>query len=71
MLQDFIPDKNETTAIILGNEVKGVDDEVIALSDACVEIPQAGTKHSLNVSVCAGIVLYDLFQKLRYHNVVL
>lgn len=71
MLQDFIPDKNETTAIILGNEVKGVDDEVIALSDACIEIPQAGTKHSLNVSVCAGIVLYDLFQKLRYHNVVL
>ena len=65
LLRDFIPKKDKITAIILGNEVKGVEDEVVANSDCCVEIPQVGTKHSLNVSVCTGIVLYDLYQKLN------
>lgn len=50
----------EKLAIVLGNEVDGVDNEVIGLSDACVEIPQFGTKHSLNVSVTCGIVLWQL-----------
>ncbi len=52
-------------AIILGNEVKGVQQEVVDRCDACVEIPQLGTKHSLNVSISAGIVIWDLFLKLK------
>jgi 23S rRNA (guanosine2251-2'-O)-methyltransferase len=51
---------NDKIAVVFGNEVDGVSDEVIALLDGCVEIPQFGTKHSLNVSVCAGIVLWEL-----------
>ena len=52
-------------AIVMGNEVKGVQQEVIDHSDGCIEIPQYGTKHSLNVSVTTGIVIWDLFKKLR------
>lgn len=52
-------------AVVMGNEVKGVQQEVIDHSDGCIEIPQYGTKHSLNVSVTAGIVIWDLFKKLR------
>jgi tRNA G18 (ribose-2'-O)-methylase SpoU len=53
------------TAIILGHEVFGVSQEVVDAADACIEIPQYGTKHSLNVSVTAGIVMYALAQALR------
>jgi tRNA G18 (ribose-2'-O)-methylase SpoU len=49
----------------MGNEVKGVQQEVIDHSHGCIEIPQYGTKHSLNVSVTAGIVIWDLFNKLK------
>ena len=49
----------------MGNEVKGVQQEVIDHSDGCIEIPQYGTKHSLNVSVTTGIVIWDLFKKLK------
>jgi 23S rRNA (guanosine2251-2'-O)-methyltransferase len=59
-LQDFIPDRKGKTALVFGNEVMGVSDEVMDLLDACIEIPQFGTKHSLNVSVTAGIVLWSL-----------
>ena len=52
-------------AVVMGNEVKGVQQEVIDHSDGCIEIPQYGTKHSLNVSVTAGIVIWDLFKKLK------
>ena len=52
-------------AVVMGNEVKGVQQEVINHSDGCIEIPQYGTKHSLNVSVTTGIVIWDLFKKLR------
>ena len=52
-------------AVVLGNEVKGVQQEVIDHSDGCIEIPQYGTKHSLNVSVTAGIVIWDLFKQLK------
>jgi tRNA G18 (ribose-2'-O)-methylase SpoU len=52
-------------AIVMGNEVKGVQQEVIDHSDGCIEIPQYGTKHSLNVSVTAGIVIWELFKQLR------
>ncbi len=55
-----LAESSKNVAIILGNEVKGVDQEVVDFSDKCIEIPQFGTKHSLNVSVCTGIVLWDL-----------
>lgn len=61
-LQDFTIVRDEKIAIIFGNEVDGVSDEVLALCDACVEIPQFGTKHSFNVSVCAGIVFWELLK---------
>ena len=65
MLNDFELNKNENLAIIFGNEVKGVEQEAIDLSDTVIEIPQFGTKHSLNISISAGIVIWDLFQKIR------
>ena len=58
MLQEFIPKYNNRYAVILGNEVKGVHQEVIDVSDGCLEIPQFGTKHSMNVSVTAGIIIW-------------
>lgn len=58
MLQEFRRDPSRRYAIVLGNEVKGVHQEVIDLCDGCLEIPQQGTKHSMNVSVAAGIVIY-------------
>ena len=60
MLQNVKYDGQEKVAIILGNEVKGVQQEVIDQSDACIEIPQFGTKHSMNVSVTAGMVIWHL-----------
>ena len=65
MLQDFKVEANQKYAVVFGNEVKGVQQEVVSASDCCVEIPQFGTKHSLNISVSAGVVLWDLFQKMR------
>ena len=62
-LQSFEIKKNQTYAIIFGNEVKGVQQEVVSASDSCIEIPQFGTKHSLNISVSCGIVLWDLLKK--------
>ena len=58
MLQDFKPEKGKRYAVVLGNEVKGVHQEVIDASDGCLEIPQFGTKHSMNVSVTAGIIIW-------------
>ena len=58
MLQDFTPEKDKKYVFIFGNEVKGVSQEVVDASDICLEIPQFGTKHSLNVSVAVGIVLW-------------
>ncbi len=66
MLQDFVMDKNKKYAFVFGNEVHGVLDEAIAMSDVCLEIPQYGTKHSFNVSVTCGIVLWDAVRQLRY-----
>ncbi len=65
MLNDFLPEKNKKYALIFGNEVKGVSQDAIALCEGTIEIPQLGTKHSLNISVSAGIVVWDLFQKLQ------
>lgn len=66
MLQDLVLERGRKYAVVLGNEVKGVLQEVIDHSDGCIEIPQYGTKHSLNVSVTAGIVIWDLFKKLTF-----
>lgn len=63
-LPQFWPAPGQPLALVLGNEVFGVDDEVLALCDAAVEIPQLGTKHSLNVSVAAGVVLWDVLSKV-------
>ena len=65
MLNDFFPDKNKTYALVFGNEVKGVAQQVVDASDLVLEIPQFGTKHSLNISVSAGVVIWDLFTKLN------
>ncbi len=65
-LPDFKPANSEKTAIVFGNEVKGVKQSVVNICDGSIEIPQFGTKHSFNISVSAGIVLWDIFQKLRY-----
>lgn len=66
MLNKFTPDVNQKYALVLGNEVNGVSDEVMQQIDACIEIPQFGTKHSFNVVVSAGIVLWDFFAKLNF-----
>ncbi len=64
MLNDFIPVEDKKIAVVFGNEVKGVQQEVVSASDYCIEIPQYGTKHSLNISVSCGVVLWDLFNKI-------
>jgi 23S rRNA (guanosine2251-2'-O)-methyltransferase len=64
-MTEFEISKDQKYAIILGNEVEGVQQSVINMSDGCLELPQDGTKHSLNVSVCAGIVLWEFFRFLR------
>lgn len=65
MLEDFDISTNNKYAIVMGNEVKGVQQEVVSTSDHCIEIPQFGTKHSLNISVTTGIVLWKFLEKLR------
>jgi 23S rRNA (guanosine2251-2'-O)-methyltransferase len=65
MLNTFTPVNDEKYALIFGNEVNGVSDEVMQNIDACIEIPQFGTKHSFNIVVSAGIVLWDFFAKLN------
>lgn len=65
-LQDFKIDNSKKYAIVMGNEVKGVSNEVMKLLDVCLEVPQFGTKHSLNISVCTGIVVWELFRQFKY-----
>ncbi|MDA3954925.1 MAG: RNA methyltransferase [Bacteroidales bacterium] len=65
MLQDFMLEENKKYAVIFGNEVKGVQQEVVDISDHSIEIPQYGTKHSLNISVSAGVVLWEFFRKIK------
>ena len=64
-LQTFYGEPGAKYCLVFGNEVHGVSDESIELGDLALEIPQLGTKHSLNISVCLGIVLWDVFRKLR------
>lgn len=67
-LQTFIPQEGQRYAVILGNEVKGVHQEVVDASVGCLEIPQLGTKHSMNVSVTAGIIIYKFAETLMLRN---
>jgi tRNA G18 (ribose-2'-O)-methylase SpoU len=62
-LQDFKPEKGAKYALVFGNEVSGVDQKIVTESDACLEIPQWGTKHSLNVAVSMGVVIWSLLEK--------
>lgn len=64
MLQNFKPESRESCAVVFGNEVKGVQQEVVTASNAVIEIPQLGSKHSLNIAVSAGVIIWDLFVKL-------
>lgn len=64
-LESLILDREQKYAVVLGNEVKGVQQEVVDKCDGCIEIPQFGTKHSLNVSVTAGLVIWDFFKQLH------
>lgn len=65
-LNKFRPNPLQTYAVVFGNEVKGVQQEVVSASETILEIPQVGHKHSLNISVSAGVVCWDLFAKLTY-----
>ena len=65
MLHNFEPDPNKKYALVFGNEVKGVSQDVVDMSDSVLEIPQFGTKHSLNISVSAGAVLWECCKKLK------
>jgi tRNA G18 (ribose-2'-O)-methylase SpoU len=64
-LGSFQLDREGKYAIVLGHEIRGVDQQVVDLSEQCIEIPQFGTKHSVNISVAAGIVIWELFQQLH------
>jgi len=63
LLTDFSPVSGNKIAIVFGNEVNGIEDEVLQFASECIEIPQYGTKHSINVSVAVGIVIWDVFSK--------
>ena len=65
LLNNYQPDKSDKYALIFGNEVNGVSDEAMQLIDTCIEIPQFGTKHSFNIVVSAGLILWDFFAKLK------
>lgn len=65
-LPDFKVEKDKKYVLVLGNEVKGVQQSVVDMSDCCIEIPQFGIKHSFNVSVTAGIVLWELFKQMKF-----
>jgi tRNA G18 (ribose-2'-O)-methylase SpoU len=65
MLDQFQPSGNRRYALIFGHEVKGVTPEAVNISDMAIEIPQFGTKHSFNIAVSAGIVLWDIYSKMR------
>lgn len=65
MLDNLTVDKSKKYALIFGNEVSGVDQAVVDMCDGAIEIPQVGTKHSINVSVCGGVVIWKFFESLR------
>ncbi len=66
-LQNFTPFNDKKYALVFGHEVRGVGQEIIDLCDISIEVPQFGTKHSLNISVCSGIVIWEIFRKIKFH----
>ncbi|HSP83697.1 MAG TPA: RNA methyltransferase [Gillisia sp.] len=66
MLQEFTPSSGKTIAVIFGNEVKGVQQGVVDACNGVIEIPQHGSKHSLNIAVSAGIIIWDIFKKMKW-----
>ena len=68
MLDEYEFNINKNICLVFGNEIEGVSNNIIELADVCIEIPQLGTKHSLNVSVAGGIVIWDLVSKKLRHN---
>ena len=70
-LTNYLPLPGISYALVFGNEIKGVEEEVLEQCDACIEIPQFGTKHSLNVAVTAGIMIWDIYSKLSKQGVLL
>ena len=67
-MSEFIPQPNTTYALVFGHEVKGVSQEIVSTANEVLEIPQEGTKHSLNVSVSVGLVVWELFSSLSKHS---
>jgi 23S rRNA (guanosine2251-2'-O)-methyltransferase len=67
-LQTFYGERDKKYCLVFGNEVHGVSEEAIALADLALEIPQVGTKHSLNISVCLGIVVWEMFRHYTFSN---
>ena len=67
LLQDYDIPENSKIVLVFGNEIHGVSEEVLQLADACLEIPQFGTKHSINVSVAVGITLWEIVKKIQNH----
>lgn len=65
LINDFDPRNEVKIALVFGNEVHGVDEKIMKCVDGCIEIPQYGTKHSFNIAVSAGIVIWEIFKKLR------
>jgi len=65
-LQELVVPADHPIALVFGNEVSGVSDEVMAIVDGCVEVPQFGTKHSLNIAVCLGVVVWEMVRQLRF-----
>ena len=69
MLDKLTVDSTKKYALVFGNEVMGVDQAVVDLCDGAIEIPQVGTKHSINVSVCGGVVLWKFFENYQHNNI--
>lgn len=67
-LADFKWTDSTPIALVFGNEVQGVEDETLAVADGALEVPQFGTKHSLNISVCVGVVVWELFRQWKYET---
>jgi 23S rRNA (guanosine2251-2'-O)-methyltransferase len=65
LLEDYFLQQDEKIGILFGNEISGIDQEIINTADHAIEIPQAGMKHSLNIAVCVGIVIWEIYRKLR------
>ncbi len=71
MIQKYKPEPFKKYALVFGNEVHGIEDDIMNSSDLCLEIPQAGTKHSLNIAVSAGILIWEFFKEMNGLSMVI